>query len=199
MGPAVKGSVMRTKPKRSNSTVFAVLRRDGQQWLLCGDLGIGRASHPVVVRWAQPAHLEGRQLMWELSRPSSRTEARPLRVQPAGLLELQPDRRFPKGILYTRPAEPISSRPPANATGARRGLDDESKKLLLAVPYQRPPGVVEKKRLAKPTEHQCRECLTTKPVRAFASGNRRRCLDCGGQEKSVSVRTVRGGLVERRR
>lgn len=61
----------------------------------------------------------------------------------------------------------------------------------------RPAGVAERPK--RPTEYRCGECLKVKPIRHFANGNRRRCLDCGGQEKSVSVRTVLVGLVEQRR
>jgi hypothetical protein len=41
------------------------------------------------------------------------------------------------------------------------------------------------------TQYQRRECLRRKPASAFASGNRWRCLDCGGQERAP---TSKGGV-----
>lgn len=56
-----------------------------------------------------------------------------------------------------------------------------------------------KKAKLVPTKYTCSECRRAKPAKAFPATNQRRCLNCGGQEKGTSVRTVSGGLVGRKR
>lgn len=70
---------------------------------------------------------------------------------------------------------------------------------LLAEKKVPEPGARRLRAKLVPTTFKCNECLETKPLNAFPLTNQRRCLNCGGQERSTSVRTVPGGLVGRQR
>lgn len=61
-------------------------------------------------------------------------------------------------------------------------------------PNSLPTNIRQLQPKPKAASYKCRECLREKPITAFPSGNRWRCLDCGGQERGRSVRTVSGGL-----
>jgi hypothetical protein len=55
--------------------------------------------------------------------------------------------------------------------------------------------VEREKQKAEDTKlRRCRECLREKPARAFPDARGKVCLDCGGQPRGRSVRTVSGGL-----
>lgn len=75
---------------------------------------------------------------------------------------------------------PAPSAKAATSPNGRTGADNRGK------------GRKKSRQSAAPL--QCRECLQAKPAYAFPQGNLRRCLDCGGQDRGVSVRAISGGL-----
>jgi hypothetical protein len=75
--------------------------------------------------------------------------------------------------------------PTAEKAGAARAKEAEKVRKLAERDRQR----AEDAKL-----RQCRECLRKRPAKAFPDGRGKVCLDCGGQPRGTSVRTVRGGL-----
>ena len=75
---------------------------------------------------------------------------------------------------------------------------DASTRKLLAEEKVQDAGARRIRARPAPTTFKCKECLKSKPLNAFPSTTTRRCLDCGGRERSTSVRTVSGGLVGRK-
>ena len=97
-----------------------------------------------------------------------------------------------QGRSVAAPASP-AAKPRSSFRIANGDLDDLRAKAERGVARNAATKKQAKQKPPPPTERKCRECLRTKPAKAFPS-RVAVCSQCGGQPRSNTVRTISGGL-----